>query len=149
MPKTLFSTGSKPIWYFKNCTYFYSFQNWSKIALSPYRWGYGLLFVIVYFWRFFLSDRRGQWRSQCLPGWAICPRGRPKWGKNDQKKKMMKFERIFRKMRKDWGNVLILPKREWETALNAGNAAPQVCICPTHFHRSHSPNYFLALLTQK
>ena len=38
--------------------------------------------------------------------------GRPKWGR-----KLRKFEenvRNYRKMRKDWGDVLILPTREWE-----------------------------------
>ena len=50
-----------------------------------------------------------------VPGWASHPPRRPsKWGRK-WRKFLRKNERNQRKMRKDWGNVLILPTQEWET----------------------------------
>ena len=44
--------------------------------------------------------------------------GRPKWGK--WWRKFEENERTYRKMRKDWGNVLISPTCEWEAGYCPG-----------------------------
>ena len=70
------------------------------------------------------NDRH--WRSQGLHGWSICPHRLPKM------KKWRKFEeiwKIFRKMRKDWGNVLILPNQEWEAGWGPDGRWSLVPIC--------------------
>ena len=53
-----------------------------------------------------------QWRSQGIPGWVS---GTPE-DQNEEanEENLMKNETTYRKMRKDWGNVLILPTQEWE-----------------------------------
>ena len=59
-----------------------------------------------------LNKQTNQWRSQGLTGWACRPPGSPKWGR-----KWRKIEEKWGKIQENeenWGNVLILPTREWE-----------------------------------
>ena len=75
-----------------------------------------------------------QWRSQDLPGWAsphpedqneAIPQLSPikklsphpeDQNEEETEENLRKNKPKYRKMRKDWGNILILPTREWEAS---------------------------------
>ena len=50
----------------------------------------------------------GQWRSQGLPGWASRPPAHPEdQNEEENEENLRKNERIYRKIRRDWGNVFL------------------------------------------
>ena len=53
-------------------------------------------------------------------GWAVRPEDQ---NVEENEEKLRKNKRTYRKMKKDWGNVLILPTWEWEAGYGPENGS--------------------------
>ena len=69
------------------------------------------------------------------------PPERPKWGQNLEY--LRGNERNYRNMRKEWGNVLILPTREWEAGYSLASFLMLIDLMNTglRFHKQWNWGY--------